>query len=346
LLIKYSNVFNLKGEIMGCNTTKERAKEVLDCVAEYGEEKASKILNIKIDTIRRYLDRWKDDLKEDFEDKQLTKKLNETFTKKELQALIASKNNSIKYTKTIRRDFDGDVITFAHITDTHIGSIYFSPIDFEAMINECEREKVQFICHSGDVTEGLSHRPDHYYQCTHIGYEAQLQYAVKLFSLTDIPVYMIDGNHDRWFIKSAGAKIVKNICDKLKHCIFLGHDNGKVITNGVTIELFHGEDFSSYATSYRIQKLIEAMEGGSKPNVLLAGHTHKQGYFFERNIHALTGGALSYQSAWMKSKRMACHTGFWIIKMCVKEKEIKWLSPRWYPFYKRIDNPVKVDYNK
>jgi len=323
-------------------TKKDRVFEILEYELKYGEKETCELFNIKHDTIRRYKDLYKNEIKEAFEDKQLYKKVLDTFSKEEIKRLVNSKKTSIEESKTIIRDFSGDIVTFAHITDTHIGSDNFSSIDYISALKEFENQNVQFICHTGDVTEGLSHRPGHVYECTHYGADAQQSYAIDLFKMTDIPFYMIDGNHDRWFIKASGTKIVKNICDHLDHCVFLGHDEGDIIINGIKIRLFHGEDFSSYATSYRIQKLIEAIPGGEKPHVLLVGHTHKQGYFFERNIHCITGGALSYQSKWMRSKRMACHTGFYIIKMCIKDCEVKWIEPRWYPFYKRIDKPVEV----
>lgn len=322
--------------------TQERVFEILDFLYDHTEEETCKHFDIKADTIRRYKSKYKDQVKEVFKEKRLFQKLRESFTPEELEKLAKSKKNTVQETHTVKRNFKGDIITFAHFTDTHIGSKYFSVFDWQAALKECEAQDVQFICHTGDLTEGLSHRAGHVYECTHYGADAQQEYAIKLLKMTDIPMYIIDGNHDRWFIKAAGVKIVKNICESVNHCTFLGHDTGRVIINGITIDLFHGEDGSSYAFSYRIQKVIESMQGGEKPHVLLVGHTHKQAYFFIRNIHAISGGALSYQSAWMKSKRMACHSGFWIIKMCVKDKEIKWLEPRWYPFYKRLDSPVNI----
>ena len=63
----------------------------------------------------------------------------------------------------------------------------------------------------------MSHRPGHIYELTHLGYAQQKDYAVKLFSQwTDTEIYAIDGNHDRWYIKSNGSLIVKDI-DKELH---------------------------------------------------------------------------------------------------------------------------------
>ena len=70
-----------------------------------------------------------------------------------------------------------------------------------------------------------------------------------------------------------------------------------------------------------------------KPNILLLGHTHKALYIFERNIHCVSLGCLQQQSSWMKGKRIAAHTGFWIIEVCINETGVAWFQPRFYPFY-------------
>lgn len=131
-----------------------------------------------------------------------------------------------------------------------------------------------------------------------------------------------------------GADIVDDICKGIPGSKYLGINEGSVFINGVELRLWHGEDTGSYSTSYRLQKLVESLTGGSKPGAMFCGHTHKQGYFFERNVHMVSTGAIQSQSAWMRYKRLAAHTGFHIIKMGVANKEILWFEPRFYPFYK------------
>lgn len=86
--------------------------------------------------------------------------------------------------------------------------------------------------------------------------------------------------------------------------------------------------------SYRIQKIIESFYGGEKPNVLIAGHVHKQGYFFERNVHAFSAATLQKQSKWMRGKRLQAHTGFWILKVTIDENGVNSITSTFYPFYK------------
>jgi hypothetical protein len=90
---------------------------------------------------------------------------------------------------------------------------------------------------------------------------------------------------------------------------------------------------NSYAHSYRLQKVIESLPGGEKPNVLLAGHVHKMGYFFIRNIHAISAGCLQEQTSWMRGKRLEAHPGFWIIEMDVNDGTIVRFTPTFYPYY-------------
>ena len=271
-------------------------------------------------------------LPEDNED-QLARQLRERFSDKELKQLL--KGSLVHHTDDrMVHDFDGDEVTFGVFTDTHIGSKYSSEDHFTSALEVFAQEGVDFICHSGDVFEGLSNRPGHCYECTHIGYAAQLEYGQELFARwTEAPIYMIDGNHDRWYIKSAGAMIVQELCAGQENLHFLGHDEGDVDAGPVTIKLWHGLDGNSYAFSYRIQKIVESLTGGEKPNVLICGHTHKALYVFDRHIHCVSAGSMQKQSKWMRGKRAASHTGFWVVRMTVNASGVGSFEPRFYPFY-------------
>ena len=233
----------------------------------------------------------------------------------------------------VKIDNLGDEVNFIFISDTHIGSIYYHHEFMDEIARECDAEKYQFVVHAGDVTNGMdAHKYNLLYELVDIGYEAQKAVSIIELMKLPIPLYVIDGNHDRWY-ESNGAYIVKDICRGLTGATYLGRDEGDISINGITIKVFHGEDGSSYATSYRIQKLIESFTGGEKPNVLLVGHAHKQGYFFERNIHAVSGGALSTQSRWMRSKRLANHCGYHKIRMRINKAGVSEFTVTWRPFY-------------
>jgi hypothetical protein len=105
------------------------------------------------------------------------------------------------------------------------------------------------------------------------------------------------------------------------------------LTKGCVLRLWHGEDGSSYAHSYRLQKLIESFTGGEKPAALFAGHVHKAGYFYMRHVHCLSSGAIQSQTKWMRGKRIASHTGFWVVEIVVNSKGIARFKSEWFPLY-------------
>jgi len=261
-------------------------------------------------------------------------KIKNSYTKKELEAIANGGRLMPGQTRVPIVDFSGDRIRFGYMTDSHLGSIYAKPEWVEQAIKEFKKEKCEFVCITGDITEGLSNRPGHIYDVSHLGYDNQKDHAIEVLSNWDKKYYMIDGNHDRWFIKSNGAIIVKNICEKLNDAEFLGHDEGDISLGGkVDLRLWHGEDGSSYAFSYRVQKIVESFTGGEKPGILLLGHVHKSIYVFDRHIHCFSGGAITAQSRWMRSKRHANHSGFWIIDIWIGKQGISKCCGTWYPFY-------------
>jgi predicted phosphodiesterase len=310
----------------------ERLKRVIDYATDNGDAAACQDMGLTAESLGRYRREYAK-LDAAAPTKRLLQKIRETYTAEELKAIAAGGRVTPGQPRVPLVTFDGECLTFAHITDTHMGGIYYRPAYLKQALQECEKEGVQFILHSGDLVEGMSIRPGHIYELTHLGYQRQRDYAIEQCKQWPGPWYMIDGNHDRWFEKGAGAYVVQDVCKALPAATYLGSDMGTLAVNGVTFQMFHGEDGNSYATSYRLQKLVEAFTGGEKPNMLLVGHTHKQGYFFERHVHVLSGGALSVQSRWMRSKRLANHTGFWIVRAWIGKKSINKLQTTWYPFY-------------
>ena len=150
----------------------------------------------------------------------------------------------------------------------------------------------------------------------------------------DTDIYAISGNHDRWYIKSSGANAMGDIDKELKNFHFLGHDEGEISLKGkAVLRLWHGEDGSSYALSYRLQKILESLTGGQKPNAMIVGHVHKYVDIFERHVLCTSIGCIQSQTRWMRSKRISAHTGFAIIDYWVNNQGICKKILDWRPFY-------------
>jgi len=317
----------------------ERKEVIRALVDKHGVDVAAKLSGITRETVRRYT-RKRSDVDARVSNKDVAAqsptlaKIAERYTDKELR-LLAEGNLDMGYKHTPVHDFTGKTVKIGYMSDTHVGSIYLDDSYISDAREEFAKEGVDMVVHAGDVTEGMSNRAGHIYECSELGFDAQKEKTIDLFEKFDFcPLYMIDGNHDRWFLKSNGARVVKDICGELSSAKFLGHDEGDIeLGENASLKLWHGEDRSSYAISYRLQKLIESLSGGDKPNILIAGHVHKYGKFFIRNVHCIGAGCVQKQSKWMRGKRIDAHTGFGIIDAMVNETGIAKITETFYPYY-------------
>ena len=75
--------------------------------------------------------------------------------------------------------------SFGYFSDAHIGNKMFNPQLFEYMVKFFQREKPDFILNPGDNLEGMSGRPGHVYELSHIGLSQQIGYAEKLYRQLD-----------------------------------------------------------------------------------------------------------------------------------------------------------------
>jgi predicted phosphodiesterase len=315
--------------------TTEKLQDIMATYLSEGKDITMSQFNLSEETLNRYIREARKRGISTSDKGKLVSQIIQNYTEKELEAIAKGGRIVPGYGKVPIISFEGQRIRVGAFTDTHIGSNKMNPERIYQAFEEFKKEGVDFITHSGDVTEGMSNRPGHVYELSQIGYANQKAEAVKIFSQwTDTDIYAIDGNHDRWYIKSNGAKIVEDIANEVDNFHFIGHDEGDISLNGkATLKLWHGEDGNSYALSYRLQKILESLTGGEKPNAMLCGHTHKYVDIFERHVFTTSIGSMQSQTPWMRGKRIAAHTGFAIIDYWVNDKGICKKSSTWHPFY-------------
>jgi predicted phosphodiesterase len=225
---------------------------------------------------------------------------------------------------------------FGYFSDAHIGHKKFNPALFDYMRRFFQQEKPDFILNPGDHVEGMSGRPGHIYELSQIGFDEQVNRAVELYrTLSDFEHYGIDGNHDQWYyIKGdKGAIVGKELALRVPNYRHLGQDEGDITVSGIKIKLFHANDGTAYATSYKLQKLIESFSGGEKPHILLSGHYHKALYMFSRGIHGFESATLCGQSKFMRGKKIPAHMGFGLVRVAVNDRGVERLSHEFVPWY-------------
>ena len=229
----------------------------------------------------------------------------------------------------------GTKFRFGIMSDWHLGSKYTSEDRVLHAIQSIKDWGAELLIIPGDLTEGMSARPGHVYELSHYGYAEQKNYAIEILRKVGIPIEAISGNHDDWFLKSNGALIIKDIAKEVPNMRFLGNGFGKLFINGVEIHLYHGMDSgASYAISYRIQKIVEAYEAGTKPQILITGHDHKAGYFFPRDVHCILAGCIQNQTPFMQQTRKEAMKGFWLVEVEALNGKVINLIIQFKPFYK------------
>lgn len=317
------------------NVSKEYVQKLVSVLLTEGKETTLKQFKLSEETFKRYLRCAKKFGISTVDRGKLISQIIQNYSEAELEAIAKGGRIVPGYAKVPIISFEGDRIRVGAITDTHIGSVDFHEERLYQAFDEFHKSKIDFITHAGDVLEGMSNRPGHIYELTHLGYDNQKTYAIQCLSQwTDTDIYAISGNHDRWYIKSSGANILGDIDKELKNFHFLGHDEGEVSLKGkAVLRLWHGEDGNSYALSYRLQKILESLTGGQKPNAMIVGHVHKYVDIFERHVHCTSIGCIQSQTRWMRSKRIAAHPGFAIIDYWVNGQGICQKTVNWKPFY-------------
>jgi hypothetical protein len=218
-----------------------------------------------------------------------------------------------------------------------MGEKHFHEDLWRAMLRHFRHENIKNVYCVGDNLEGMSGRPGHIYELAHIGATAQLDYATRMFHLAqDLQFYIIDGNHDQWFKEKgniglvAGAELAK--ANPNVH--FLGEWEAHIqLADNVDMLMFHANDGTAYADSYKLQKLIESLEGGKKPAIILSGHYHKQIAIFRRNVFGFECGTLCGQTRFMRGKKLQAHKGFGIIEVWTGSRGVERLKHEFVPYY-------------
>lgn len=235
-------------------------------------------------------------------------------------------------------------LRFAIMGDTQLGSKYTQLTHLHNFYDLCEAEGITDVYHTGDITDGLKMRVGHEYELYEVSADEMRDDVVKNYPRRDgITTHFITGNHDASIYKHVGYDIGQAIANLRPDMKYLGRDCAVVnLTPKCTLELRHPWDGTAYAISYKIQKMIEAMESDSKPNILAVGHYHKAEYIFYRNVHALQTGCFQGQTPFTRGKGISVHMGGWIVTIRVDENGyIQGFAPEFVPYCYSIKDDYK-----
>jgi len=247
-------------------------------------------------------------------------------------------------------------VMFGLCADIHAGSIY-ARADVVAALYEhwawvmkekgLESWDVYVV---GNILEGPGRPNFNLHEIAPGGHTMDGQFGLLLEiipKITGITTRVLTADcHEGWYAKSLGLNVGMHLelfaadhgREDIKYLGFLEKDVIYRCPEGdCVVRLLHPGGGTAYALSYRPQKIVESLQGGTKPSFLAIGHFHKSehipGY---HNVEVLQVGCCQDQTSYMAKKGLAAHVGGWTVTMWLDESGvIRRCAPEWSGFFNK-----------
>lgn len=217
----------------------------------------------------------------------------------------------IKEQEVYKISNDLEHIKLLLISDTHLASIYDRLDILKYLYAKAEDKEVNYILHSGDLTDGLSGRPQQIHELKETSYTGQRNYVIAKYPKSEIPTYIIAGNHDLWWVKQCGADICQDICNARPDLTYLGSDCEDLKIGKLKIRMRHGAGGSAYAKSYKLQKYLDSINTDERPHILQMGHTHQAFYMKQGKTHCFQTSCLQDLTPYERSQGFSNDKSCW-----------------------------------
>ena len=223
------------------------------------------------------------------------------------------------------------------ISDTHLASKFDRVDILRYLYAKAEDNNVNYILHSGDLTDGLSGRPQQLYDLKEVSYTGQRDYVIDKYPKSNIPTYLIAGNHDLWWIKQCGADICKDIANQREDLHYLGSDCEDLKIGKLKIRLFHGKGGGAYAKSYKLQKYLDSIPTDELPHILQTGHIHQAFYMKQGNTHCFQTSCLQDLIPFERSMGFSNDKSCWWVDIDFDDKgNVYSITPKLETFTKKL----------
>lgn len=227
----------------------------------------------------------------------------------------------------VRSDRDGHY-RFGVISDTHYGSKYAREDVVETLYDWYESEGVRTVYHAGNWIDGEARFNKYDLLPEAHGMQAQLDYFAERYpARRGVTTHYVAGDdHEGWYCQREGVDIGRMLIDTARRAgrddlRYLGYMEAFVslehheTRKTAKLLVMHPGGGSAYATSYAPQKIIEALQPGEKPAVLLVGHYHKLEYLNIRGVHVIQAGCTKDLDPFGRKKKLQYHVGGWIVDL-------------------------------
>lgn len=210
--------------------------------------------------------------------------------------------------------------------DNHAGSKYSRTDVAEDLFTRFERAGVEHVFHTGNWIDGEA--SFNRYDLDVVGIDAQCKRLAETWPQREgITTHAVWGDdHEGWYaqregidagryaeatFRNEGRDDWRDLGFMESHVEIVNANSGKIAMMAVV----HPGGGSAYALSYKPQKIIESLEGGSKPAILLLGHYHKLEAGNTRNVWYLQTGCVQDQTPFMRKKSLEAHVGGAVINI-------------------------------
>lgn len=217
-----------------------------------------------------------------------------------------------------------NVVRFGVASDTHIGSLFERTDALCEFLLLCIKDHIYDIFLPGDILDGHGIYKGQAFEQYAVGLKTQLEaFNKRVPKFPTLQFHFITGNHDESFKKSCGVDIGEAIKAERDNWHFLGESYAEVTLRTKSklpfrISLAHPGGGSAYSLSYRLQKNIESLSGGTKPDARFEGHFHKAiwlpGY---RNVEGFSAGTFQSQTPFMQGRGLSATVGGWTVEATI-----------------------------
>jgi len=207
------------------------------------------------------------------------------------------------------------LVRFGVVSDTHLNSSHCKLDALHDVYRRFKEAGITDVFHAGDLDSGENIYRGQRYEIDRVGVQARLDFCVENYpQVASITTHLVGGNHDEGDMKTIGVDFIRAFGHARPDFNILGWYYANTTYGDIKLGLWHGDGGGAYALSYKSQKFIEKMEGGSKPDILLVGHYHDALQYNYRNIHVIHGGCFEGRTRFAIRKGLPCTIGGWIVE--------------------------------
>lgn len=216
--------------------------------------------------------------------------------------------------------WQGDNIKIGLVSDNHLGSNFAREDVLNMLYDLFEEEGIKTVIQTGNMIEGEARFNRNELKVW--GFDNQCKYAVKKYPYRKgiITNFITADDHEGWFAQREGINFGEHVqhmrkdagMDDFNHLGYLEADielNGGKYPNEMWLRAIHPGGGSAYATSYSVQKIVESMQPGEKPSILIVGHYHKQLFFPVRGVWTIQPGCTCDQGIYLRKNKIEVALG-------------------------------------